>query len=158
MYILNFNNPKNCFTLYPAYSRVDRENLMLRNFLPTFATFCRIFRFFLLLIFFLPSVQCAKLQKIYCSLNTAWGRSWRRGTKCDCKIDWLWVGSSLEEMKYFLFTFIFSFLRSGVWRQSAALSSATQHAMPAEFCGEWGTECLNTRFPLPIIHIALMSE
>ena len=35
-----------------------------------------------------------------------------------------------------------------VSRQSAALSSATQHAMPAELGGKWGTECLNTRFPL----------
>ena len=31
----------------------------------------------------------------------------------------------------------------------AALSSATQHAMPPELGGKWGTECLNTRFPLP---------
>ena len=28
------------------------------------------------------------------------------------------------------------------------LSSATQHAMPLEFGGKWGMECLNTRFPL----------
>ena len=41
------------------------------------------------------------------------GRSWRRGTKCDCNIDWLWVRSPLEEVKY-LFTFIFPFFRSGV--------------------------------------------
>ena len=33
-------------------------------------------------------------------------------------------------------------------RQSAALSSVTQHAMPPELGGKWGTECLNTRFPL----------
>ena len=33
-------------------------------------------------------------------------------------------------------------------RLSAALSSATQHAMPPEFGRNWGTECLNTRFPL----------
>ena len=32
---------------------------------------------------------------------------------------------------------------------SAALSSATQHAMPPEFGRKWETECLNTRFPLP---------
>ena len=31
----------------------------------------------------------------------------------DCKIDWLWVRSPLEEVKY-LFKFIFPFLRSGV--------------------------------------------
>ena len=33
--------------------------------------------------------------------------------------------------------------------QSAALSSATQYAVPLEFGRKWGTECLNTRFPLP---------
>ena len=37
-----------------------------------------------------------------------------------------------------------------VSRQSAALSSATQHAMP-DFGGKWGMECLNTRFPLPTL-------
>ena len=31
----------------------------------------------------------------------------------DCKIDWLWVRSPLEEMKYLL-KFIFLFLRSGI--------------------------------------------
>ena len=36
-----------------------------------------------------------------------------------------------------------------VWRLSAALSSATQHAMSAEFGRKWGTECVNTRFSLP---------
>ena len=36
-----------------------------------------------------------------------------------------------------------------VSRQNAALSSATQHAMPPEFGRKWGTECLNARFPLP---------
>ena len=41
------------------------------------------------------------------------GQSWRGGTQCDGKIDWLWVRSLLEEMKY-LFTFIFSFLRSSL--------------------------------------------
>ena len=34
-------------------------------------------------------------------------------TKCDCKTDWLWIRSPLEEMKYLL-KFIFPFLRSGV--------------------------------------------
>ena len=36
-------------------------------------------------------------------------------------------------------------------RLSAALSSATQHAMPPEFGRKWGTECLKTRFPLPTL-------
>ena len=47
---------------------------------------------------------------------------------------------NLKEITY-LFTFIFSFLRSGV----------TQHAMPPEFDGKWGTGYLNTRFPLPTL-------
>ena len=38
-----------------------------------------------------------------------------------------------------------------VSRQSAALSSATQHAMPPESGRKWGTECLNTRFPLATV-------
>ena len=38
-----------------------------------------------------------------------------------------------------------------VSRQSAVLSSATQHTMPPEFGRKWGTECLNTRFPLPTL-------
>ena len=36
-------------------------------------------------------------------------------------------------------------------RQSAALSSTTQYAMPPEIGGKWGTECPNTRFPLPTL-------
>ena len=39
-------------------------------------------------------------------------------------------------------------------RTSAALSSATQHAMPPVFGRKWGTECLNTRFPLPTLQWA----
>ena len=35
--------------------------------------------------------------------------------------------------------------------QSAALSSATLHAMFPEIGGKWGTECLNTRFLLPTL-------
>ena len=43
---------------------------------------------------------------------SVWGQSWR-GTKCGCKIDWLWVRSPLEKMKYLL-KFIFLLFRSGV--------------------------------------------
>ena len=69
-------------------------------------------------------------------------QSWRRGTECDCKIDWLWVRSPVEEIKYSL-TFIFHFFAL-VSRQSAALSSASQHAMPQKLGGKWETVCLNT--------------
>ena len=78
-----------------------------------------------------------------------WGQSWRSGTKCDCKIDWLWVRSPLEEMKYLL-KFYFHFFAL-VSRLSAALSSASQYAMPPEFGRKWGTHCLNTRFSLPTL-------
>ena len=77
-----------------------------------------------------------------------WGQSWRSGTKCDCKTNWLWFRSSLEEMKYLLKLYFYFFAL--VSRQSAAVSSETQHAMPSEFGRKWGTECLNTRFPLSI--------
>ena len=35
--------------------------------------------------------------------------------------------------------------------KSAALNSATQHVIPPEFGRKWGTECLNTKFPLPTL-------
>ena len=38
-----------------------------------------------------------------------------------------------------------------VSRQNAAFCSATQHPMPPESGRKWGTECLNTRFPLPAV-------
>ena len=38
-----------------------------------------------------------------------------------------------------------------VLRLSAALSSATQHAMPPEFGRKWGKVCLIARFPLPTL-------
>ena len=48
-----------------------------------------------------------------------------------------------------MFTYFYFHFFALVSRQSAALSSATQHTMPPELGGKWGTECLNTRFPLP---------
>ena len=71
-------------------------------------------------------------------------KSWRRGPQCDCKTDWQWVRSPLEEMKYFNFFALVS-------RQSAALSSATQHAMPPESGRKWGTSVLTLKFPLPTL-------
>ena len=47
------------------------------------------------------------------TLSYLYDESWRSGTKCDCKIDWLWVQSPLEEMKYLL-KFTFPFIRSGI--------------------------------------------
>ena len=57
-------------------------------------------------------------------------QSWRSGKKCYCntKCDCL---------------------LALVLRQSAALSSGTQHVTSPEFGGKWGTKCLNTGFPLP---------
>ena len=51
--------------------------------------------------------------KLY-GINKSRGQSWLSGTRlCDCKTDWLWVRSPLEEMKYLL-KFIFPFLCSGI--------------------------------------------
>ena len=47
-------------------------------------------------------------------------QTWRRGTKCDCKINWLWVRSPVKEFAL-------------VSRQSMALSSAT-HGCNASLC------------------------
>ena len=68
--------------------------------------------------------------------------------KMYCKMEWLWVRSALEKIKN---SFKFIFLFALVSRQTAALSSATQQAMPPEFGGKWGTEYLKTRFPLPTL-------
>ena len=67
----------------------------------------------------------SRKRNIYLNLYfhaVALGQSWGRGIKCDCKIDWLWVRSLLEEVPYF-FNFIFSFLRSGVDTQCLQNSS-----------------------------------
>ena len=64
---------------------------------------------------------------------------------CDCKRDWLWVRSSLEEMKY-IFEFSFSFLRSGVDDSGdkhcmAELKRGVKfrYAISPEFDGKWKT-------------------
>ena len=91
----------------------------------------------------LYKIKC--ILKIYCIFR---GQSWRRGTRCDCKTNWLWVRSLLEEMKYLL-KFIFKFLRSGVEvKRGVEFCHLTR---TPEFGRKWGTECLNTRFPLPTL-------
>ena len=50
---------------------------------------------------------------------------------CDCTRDRLWVRSPSEELKKKFHFF------APVWGQSAAFSSATQHAMPPEFGRKW---------------------
>ena len=52
-----------------------------------------------------------------------------RGTKCDYKIDWLWV-------------FTFTFSKRGV---------EFRYIMLPELGEKWGTECLNTKYPLPTL-------
>ena len=56
-----------------------------------------------------------------------------------------------------IFIYIYIFVSSLWCRDKGALSSATKHAMPAELSGKWGTECLNTRFPLPTLLCAAYS-
>ena len=100
-----------------------------------------VYVFCLFVIYYWFYVWNSKIQSV------SWGQSWRRGTKCDCKIGWLWFRSPLEEMKY-LFTFLF-YCSTLVSRQRAALSSTTHHAIPPELGGNRGTKCINIRFPLP---------
>ena len=72
-----------------------------------------------------------------------------QGAKCDCKNDWSWFRSPLEEMKYLL-KIIFPFLRSGVEaRCRVELFHSTRK--PPEFGKKWRTECPNTRLPLPTL-------
>ena len=79
-----------------------------------------------------------------------WGQSWRSGTRCDCKTDWLWVRSPLKEMKYLL-KFISAFLRSGVEiKRGVEFCHSTRNASRIrQKVGR--TECLNIRFPLPTL-------
>ena len=76
------------------------------------------------------------------------GQSWRSGTKCDCETG---CGSDPHSRRRNIYLNLYFHFFALVSRQSAALSSATQHAMPPEFGRKWGTECLNTRFPLPTL-------
>ena len=77
-----------------------------------------------------------------------WGQSRRRGTKCDCEIDWLWVRFPLEEMKYLCI--IFSFLRSAVEaKRGVEFRYSTRVA--SWILLKKGELCLNTRSPLPIM-------
>ena len=57
-----------------------------------------------------------------------------------------------------IFIYIYIFI-SSLWcrGESAALSSATQHAIPPEINGKWGMECLNIRFPMPTLLCARYS-
>ena len=73
----------------------------------------------------------------------------RRGTKCDCKSTG--CGFDPHSRRCYIYLNLYFHFFALVSRQSASLSSATQHAMPPEFGRKSGTECLNTRFPLPTL-------
>ena len=78
--------------------------------------------------------------------NEWWGRGaeaqsvTRKSTGC---------GFDSHSRKWNLYLHLYLNFFALVSRQSAALNSTTQHTMPPELGGKWGTECLNTRFPLP---------
>ena len=63
-----------------------------------------------------------------------WGQSWRSGTKCGRKPDWLWVRSPLEEMKYLL---KFPFLRSGVEAKRGVEFCYSTRLQDSAESGEW---------------------
>ena len=47
------------------------------------------------------------------------------------------------------------FVLVALLKKSAALNAATQHAMPPEFDGKWGTKCLNIRLRHFVPHLPL---
>ena len=68
------------------------------------------------------------------------------GTECDCKHSGrLWIRFPLKEI------FDISIVFALVSKQSGALSSAIQYAMPPKLDGKLGTEYLNTWFRLPTL-------
>ena len=60
-------------------------------------------------------------------------------------------GFDLHSRKRNIYLHLYFHFFAPVSRQSGVLSFATQHAMPPDLGGKWGTECLNTRFPLPTL-------
>ena len=67
---------------------------------------------------------------------------------CYYKRDWLWVRSPSRGHQ------IFNNFICSLWYQdkkSVALSYAIQHEITLRFGRKWGTELLNTRFPLPTL-------
>ena len=50
-----------------------------------------------------------------------WGQWWCRGTKCDCKIDWLWDRFSLGGNEIFIYIYIFV---SALWCRGEAKRGA----------------------------------
>ena len=71
------------------------------------------------------------------------GQSWRRGVTN-------WGFDPHSRLKNIYINLYFQFFAL-VPRQSAALNSATQPAVPLEFGGKCRTECVNIRFPLPTL-------
>ena len=66
------------------------------------------------------------------------------GAQCDCRRDWLRF--PLEEIILLNSSFHY-FSERGVELRH-------QYAMPLEFGGNWGNECVITRFPLPTLMCA----
>ena len=60
-------------------------------------------------------------------------------------------GFDTHSRKWNIYLHLYFHFFALVSRQSTALSSAIQHAIPPALGGRWGTECLNTRFPLPTL-------
>ena len=55
-----------------------------------------------------------------------------------------------DEIFIYIYILIFTLWYRG---EGAAMSSATQYAIPPEIGGKWGMECLNTGFPLPTYYV-----
>ena len=82
--------------------------------------------------------------------NELIGQSWRRDTKCDCKTDWLIVGSNPPRGDK-IFTSIYISISSLWCRGKARRCVLPLNTQRLQFSRKWGTECLNTGFPLPTL-------
>ena len=82
-------------------------------------------------------------------MNLNWGQSRRRGKKMTVK--WTGCGFDPHSRKWNTYLHLYFDFFVLVSRQSAVLSSATQHVMLPDYGGKWGSECLNTKFPLPAL-------
>ena len=101
---------------------------------------------------FIVSMLCILNNKNNNNDSMKRGQSWRGGTKCDCKLTG--CGFDPQSRRWNIYLNLYFHFFALVSRTSAALSSATQHAMPPKYGRKWGTECLNTRFPLPPLQCA----
>ena len=74
-----------------------------------------------------------------------------QGQKGVATTRWLWVRSPLRGMICYDYLLLFLFLRSGTKAKAPFRDPSLKTQCLEKFGEKWGTECLNTRFPLPTL-------